>query len=125
MKKRRRINESDFKIILPVAEQGIIDRAAIKMSKQFGGVTMHPFIRGLWADDKGKLIKDDNVLLTSSRDLEHIINRRKTLAADRKFMKELAHEFGKRLKQDAIWIEEDIVRDIQFIKTKQKLKKLT
>lgn len=114
-----RINERDFKIILPVAQQGVIDRAAIKMSKQFGGVTMQPLVRGLWLDDKGKLVKDDNVMLFSSRDLSGVPKKQKQLTKDRKFMKELAHEFGKQLKQDAVWIEEDIVRDIRFIEPQQ------
>lgn len=110
-----RINERDFKIILPVAQQGVIDRAAVKMSKQFGGVTMHPLIRGLWLDSKGKLVKDDNVMLFSSRDLQNVPNKQRVLTADRKFMKQLADEFGHKLKQDAVWIEEDIVKDIRFI----------
>jgi len=119
-----RVNERDFKIILPVAEQGVIDKAAVNMSKHFGGVTMQPLIRGMWLDSRGKLIKDDNVLLFSSRDLNGLKDKKEVLKKDRKFMKQLADEFGKRLKQDAIWIEEDIVRDVQFIEPKKNLKKI-
>lgn len=123
--KMPRMNERDFKIILPVAEQAVIDKAAIKMSKQFGGVTMQPLVRGLWLDDKGKLVKDDNILLFSSRDLTGVPRKRQVLIKDRKFMKELAHEFGRKLKQDAVWIEEDIVRDIQFIEPqRQRLRRM-
>jgi len=124
-KVKRQINERDFKIILPVASQGMIDHAAVRMSNHFGGVTMQPLIRGLWLDQKSKLVKDDNVLLFSSRDLDDKKDKRKTLDSDRKFMKSLASEYAKRLKQDSIWIEEDIVKDVQFVKpTKRRLKRI-
>lgn len=112
---RLKPEERDFKIILPVAEQQLIDDASMKMSKRFGGVTMLPILRGIWIDKKGKMVKDDNVMLFSSRDLDNISNPEKMLEQDRVFMDNLAKEFGRKLKQDEIWTEEDIV-NIEMVK---------
>ena len=112
---RLKPEERDFKIILPVAEQTIVDEASKKMSKRFGGVTMLPIVRGIWVDKTGKLIKDDNIMLFSSRDLDKVSNPERMLEQDRVFMDGLAREFGRKLKQDEIWTEEDMV-NIEMVK---------
>lgn len=112
---RLKPEERDFKIMLPVAQQQLIDDASVKMSKRFGGVTVLPIVRGEWVDKKGKLVKDDNVMLFSSRDLDNVSNPERMLEQDRVFMDNLAHEFGRKLKQDEIWTEEDMV-NIEMVK---------
>jgi hypothetical protein len=119
----------DFKIILPVAEQAIIDSASRHMAKRFGGVTMMPMVRGLWVSTKGQtkgeLVKDDNIMLFSSRALSDIPpeKRKVQLLRDRQFMEHLAKKYGKLLKQQAIWTEEDLVH-VEFIEPRKRLEKL-
>jgi len=107
--------ERDFKIIVPRTSVKNIEFVAKNMSHQFGGVTLHPQIRGLWVDAKGKLVADNNIMFFSSRDFEGRKNREKILRDDRKFMKKLALDIGRKTKQDAIWIEEDIIKDVSFV----------
>lgn len=107
--------ERDFKIIIPSTNSRNIIFVARNMSKQFGGVTLYPQISGLWIDATGKIVHDDNLMFFSSRDFEGRKDREKILDADRKFMKKLALNIGKKTMQDAIWVEEDIVDDVTFI----------
>ncbi len=109
------IVERDFKIIIPITNQKNIKSVAKKMSRRFGGVTMHPMVRGYWVDKKGKLVFDDNILLFSSRDLSGVARKKELLKQDRKFMEKLAQNIGAKTRQEAIWIEEDLVKDIRFI----------
>ncbi len=117
------IVERDFKIIIPITSQKNIKSVAKRMSKRFGGVTMHPLVRGYWVDAKGKLVFDDNILLFSSRDLQGVVKKKALLKKDRKFMENLAQSIGRKTRQEAIWIEEDLVKDIRFISPK-KLRKV-
>jgi len=109
------VNERDFKIIVPVSSQGNINNIATSMSKHFGGVSVIPHIRGQWLDDKNKLVTDENMLMFSSRDSKDVKDYKGQLKKDRKFMKDLAKAIAKKLKQDSVWIEEDIVKDIIFV----------
>lgn len=115
------VNERDFKIIIPITKQELIDYTARKMSEHFGGVTIFPIVRGYWWDkERGEMVKDDNILLFSSRDLDDVKSPYYRLELDREFMKELAEDIRKKTEQKSIWIEEDIIRDVHFIEAKSK-----
>lgn len=107
--------DREFKIILPVSAQEITNEVSAKMSKRFGGVTMFPLLRGAWLKS-GKLVKDDVVMLSSSRDLDKVKNPMKVLDADRKFVNNLAVQYGRKLHQDSVWTEEDLLDDTNVVK---------
>ena len=109
--------ESEFKIIIPREKRKAIKNAVIQMSKRFGGVTSIKVL-GVWGDPKTKkLVKDKNVLLFSTRDLNGMSP--KILEKDRKFMNKLAGEIVKQTKEDEIMVEEDIIKSVDFVKLKE------
>jgi len=106
--------ESEFKIIIPREKKKAIKNALSKMSRRFGGAT-EILVRGVWENPKTKkLVKDENVLLFSTRDLDG--KSPKILVKDRKFMDKLAGEIVRQTGEDEIMVEEDIIRSVDFIK---------
>jgi hypothetical protein len=125
-RKKVRPFESEFKIIIP-RNQTALKKAVQKMSDRFGGTTVFP-VRGAWWDKEDKrIIYDKNYLVISNRDLNP---EGKTISPsimkfDRQFMEGLARELGTDTKQKEMWIEEDIIRDVEFIIIpRQKLKEV-
>jgi len=112
------MNESEFRIIVP-RQKKVINEVAKRMTKRFGGVSSIPRVRGYWSQ-KGRTVYDKNALLFSARDLNKVKNKEKVLSQDRRFMKELAEWVSKEAKQDAVWIEEDIIRDVSLVKSRLK-----
>jgi len=116
----RQTNESEFKVIIP-REKTALNKAVKAMSQRFGGVTVMK-VKGAWLDKKGKTVYDDNYLLMSNRDLDG--KSKNIMKFDRDFMRELGLQLGKDTKQDEIWLEEDIIRDVTFLEIPKKGRKL-
>jgi hypothetical protein len=122
-RKKTRPFESEFKIIIP-KNRTALTKTIKKMSDRFGGTTVFP-VRGAWWDkETKKIVYDNNYLILSNRDLnpEGKLMSPNIMKFDRQFMEGLARELGADTKQKEIWIEEDIIRDVEFIKIpRQKL----
>lgn len=116
-------NERVFKIIVPIWKQEVIEGIAKRMSHRFGGVTIIPMTRGFWTKD-GRNIYDDSVLMFSARDIKHGDDHRMIFANDWRFMEGLAGDVGRIMGQDAVYIEQDIARDVAFIPKTSGAKKI-
>lgn len=122
-RRKRKPLESEFKVLIP-RNQKALSKTIKRMSDRFGGTTVFP-VRGAWWDKEAKkIVYDNNYLVFSNRDLDP---NGKTISPsimkfDRQFMKELGTELGQDTNQKEIWIEEDIIRDVEFLKIpRQKL----
>lgn len=113
--------ESEFRMIVPTKFRSSIKESMIEIAKRFGGVTTFP-VEGAWVNSNGKIIKDANTLLFTTRDLDG--KSPKILIKDRKFLKDLAKRIAIETGEDEIWIEEDIIRDVDFIKNPRIMKKM-
>jgi len=114
----RKPYESEFKVIIPRRKKAL-NKAVRRMSDRFGGVTVMK-VKGAWLNDKGKTVYDNNYLLFSNRDLNG--KSPSIMKFDRRFMEELGMELGKDTGEDEIWVEEDIIRDVDFLKIPKKIK---
>ena len=125
MTRKRKPLESEFKVIIP-RNQKALGKTIRRMSDRFGGATVFP-VRGAWWDkDIKQIVSDNNYLVFANRDLNPKGKPKLSpniMKFDRQFMKELGIELGQDTKQKEIWIEEDIIRDVEFLTIpKQKLK---
>jgi len=124
------INDREFRIFVPKQNgkkklskkelSGILKR----VSARFGGATVFD-VTGSWNDFNGKNITEPVWVISADRDSERTKNYRKVLAGDRKFMKNLALEFGKKYNQDVMFETRDRVEVDQFITKKKSLKKVS
>jgi len=107
--------ESEFNIQIPRRKEAL--KSAVKMmAKRFGGVTVVP-VKGAWLDERGRIVYDNNYLLFSTRDLNGV--KKSILPKDKRFMEDVARKLGKMTKQEAIWIEEDLIKDAEIVKMKE------
>jgi hypothetical protein len=104
--------EEEFRMMIPRRESAK-EEAVREMSKRFGGVTVFP-VYGAWINKKGKTVYDKNFMLFSSRDLHGF--KKSIIPKDKRFMEDLARKLGAETKQEAIWLEEDIIKDIELVK---------
>ncbi len=115
--------EREYKLIIPKwdneghkIKSEVIEKYAGEMSDKFGGVSITPSVLGCWKD-KGKIQCEENIELVSGRDIPDTTNgRSKIFEEDKKFLRKLAKQIGTDLGQDSIYVTEDIVKDISFIK---------
>jgi hypothetical protein len=61
-----------------------------------------------------RIVYDSNYELSSARDLARTPNT--VFAGDRKFLNELANDIGRKTRQHQIYTEEDIIKDVTFVK---------
>jgi len=124
------VEEKEFSILVPKYDNSgrkikseIIEKFANKMSKRFGGVSIVPSVLGCWVNkDTGKLECEENIKMTSVRDLDNYkseILKGEIIREDVKFIKSLSKEIGKELGQSEVLTIEDNV-DASFIKGKRK-----
>ena len=109
--------EREFKVILPKYDNeghrintDELKSDALKMARHFGGVTVLPSILGCY-ETNGELQCEENMMLLSVRDSsdEGIMKK------DRGFINSLAKDIGKRLGQESVFVEEDIIQDVSFV----------
>lgn len=105
--------ESEFRLMIPRRKQAK-EEAVRAMSKRFGGVTVFPVL-GAWINPRGKTVYDKNYMLFSTRDLEGLKNG-SILKKDKKFLEALGRKLGIETGQEQIWIEEDIIKDVELLK---------
>lgn len=110
--------DREFRMIIPVTTKADLNKIADKMNRHFGGITVLPRVEGYWTDAKGKVYFDKNMLLFATRDLDVVKNHEDVLIKDRAFMLELAVFAGKLTNQKGIWLEEDLIQDVQIVKVK-------
>jgi hypothetical protein len=109
-------NERTFKIIIPISKREEMEKVADKMVSHFEGVTIFPMIRGYWKNPKTKqAVYDDNFLLVSARDVRAGQDHRLIFKTDWEFMHDLAKETATKLDQKSVMIEQDIIRDVDFV----------
>ena len=87
------------------------------MSRHFGGVTVYPSVVGCYLPQgSNKLHCEENVLLESDRDIppEERPVADKIFSEDKSFMDSLADKAGKEFGQDSIFVDEDIIKDVEF-----------
>ena len=107
--------ESEFHIEIPTKSKKMTNYAIRKMSRRFGGVSIFK-TKGAWINPKtNRVMYDNNLLLTSGRDLDG--TPRTILKKDRIFMEDLAREIGRKEHQKAMYIGEDLWKDIEVIDT--------
>jgi len=110
----RTANERVFKIIVPITEQSRIEDISGKMTNRFGGATILPLTRGFWLSN-GKPVYDDSVMIFSARDIKEGQDHIRIFREDWDFMKNIAGEVGRDLKQEAVYVEQDIIREVEFV----------
>ena len=114
--------EAEFKVIVPKYDNEghrigteVLSEIAAEMSEHFGGVTVIPTVLGCWKDEEGKLVCEENALFISARDLDSVKDPDKILSEDRVFMRRLAEKVGKKLGQEYVFVEEDVIQDVSFV----------
>jgi len=118
----KKANERSYSIIIPMTKQKIVEDVADAMTKHFGGVTIFPSVRGYWRR-KGQSVYDENIMLFSARDLKKGQSPVAIFQNDWRFMRELAKEIARKTGQESIYIEQDIIRDVEFV-SRKKLKRM-
>jgi hypothetical protein len=112
-----------FKLVIPITLQGTIRSAEKSMAKHFGGVTAIPIAKGYWVNKKGKIIEDENLVLSSARDytpFEHPQNKHRE---DQTYMEHLAQRLGRTTRQKYMMLEEDLVGTLKMIEIHRKMAK--
>jgi hypothetical protein len=111
----------EWKMVVPIAFQGILRDVENKMSKHFDGTTVFTNVRGYWIDPKTKRLEEDEaIMISSTRDCQHpVLQHRK----DDEFMNELAQKVGQETKQKYMFLQEDPVVKCSIIPI-QKLKEV-
>ena len=104
----------DFKLIIPITAQENIRDVEKKMTQHFGGATSYPFVRG-YEMHQGKLVEDENILISSIRDYRNTEHPYTQLHEDEEFMQNLAKEVGEKTKQRTILLSEDLVAKCSFV----------
>ena len=112
--------ESEYSMTLPKYDNSgrhvkpsILKKYAVKMAEQFGGVSVIPSILGCWVND-GKLQCEENIKLTSSVDSSNPEVHVNAL----RFVRSLAKQAGKDTGQDSIFVTDDALNDVMFVKGK-------
>lgn len=87
------------------------------MSERFGGVTIFPSVLGCWVDEwhGGKLVCEENVLITSIIDSESVSDFNRVVEEDRKFMADLGREAGRTFGQ-AVIMETQGKKEMEFFR---------
>lgn len=119
------INDTEFKIIIPKYDNSgkkikteVIKEIGDKMSEHFKGISINPSIIGCWKD-KGKMICEENLVISAIRDSETTENYGNQINNDVKFMKNLSKKVGKSLGQAEILQSKSKV-EADFVKGKFK-----
>ena len=112
--------ESEYSITLPKYDNSgrhvkptILKKYAIKMAERFGGVSVNPSVLGCWVND-GKLQCEENIKLTSAVDSPDQEVHKEALL----FVKSLAKQAGRDTGQDSIFVTDDALNDVLFVKGK-------
>jgi len=121
----RKPDDREFGIVVPKYDNSqrkikvdLIKKVATEMSKHFGGATILPTVLGAWVDDNGNLQVEENVLITSMRDVESPEDIEK-VKEDEQFMKKLAQMVGDEFGQAYVMITDDI-KEVDFVEGRYK-----
>lgn len=122
--------DREFKLIVPekyakgrlkiVTPTSTIKKIEKTMASHFGGVSIYPRIKGFWYDKTSKkMVEDDNILFSSVKEYSKSKHPMTEHMKDERFMEKLAKEVGRKTKQKAMLVEEDLVGKCSIIPIKQ------
>lgn len=116
--------EAEFKIIFPKYDNSgnrinpeRFNPYFNKIISEFDGFTLIPEALGCWRDEKsGKVMCDENMVVFTSADTsdQREINRKYN------FLKQLSKDIGKEFGQASVFVENDAIYDVSFMKGKFK-----
>ncbi len=97
-------------------EVDMLRKYATMMAKEFDGVSIAPTTLGCWVPKGGELQCEENIKLSSSRDLDDMSDAEAEtrMRKDRQFMDKLAKAAGDEFGQDAIFVQTDIIKDFDL-----------
>ena len=106
-----------YKIVTPVS---IIKKIEKTMATHFNGVSIYPKIKGFWYDkDTRKMVQDDNIIFSSVKEYSKSEHPMTDHMKDERFMEKLAKEVGRKTRQKAMLVEEDLVGKCSIIPIRQ------
>jgi len=117
------VTERSYRMVLPKfdndghrIDNSRLEPYAVEMSRHFGGVTVYPTVVGCYVPKDGELHCEENALLESARDIPQEDRPRadEIFKRDKEFMRRLADRAGREFGQESVFVEEDIIKDVEF-----------
>ena len=123
------LNDREFRLFLPKEYDGKritkkeFKDVTGKICDRFGGATVFD-VTGTWKSPKGIVMTEPVWVISADRDSENTKNYHKTLALDRKFMKQLARNLGQRFNQEVMFETRDRIEVDQIVIKRKNMKKV-
>ncbi len=130
---KKSVGEAHFTLIYPKADnsnnkinQTEFNKYVNKINSRFGGSTTKPITLGCWIDEKrNKLNCESGFAVETFRDFDsgmkklNVIERKKQLEKDYKFLRKIAKDSAIDFGQESILVQFDNIRDVTFIPGKR------